>query len=198
MQIKGFLPLLWSHRLQLLRDHQTFGVCLWWTSHKQFPCLLSTSEIQTGYLSRPADFSKATAKWSRNPTDSFTTDRHWCGFYINLIDENSGDLHLSICCIECVFENTWALVTHPDASAVVLDLQELQSAFFHRHLDIGGFCIQTATFKRTRVINEHRIEVINTRFMGQGEVRSLPPTGITTILYDRLWICMRNGEGKTF
>lgn len=43
-----------------------------------------------------------------------------------------------------------APVTHPDASAVVLDLQELQPAFFHRHLDIGGFGIQTATLKTTR------------------------------------------------
>lgn len=37
-------------------------------------------------------------------------------------------------------------VTHPDASAVVLNLKELQSAFFHRHLDVGGLGIQTATF----------------------------------------------------
>lgn len=54
-------------------------------------------------------------------------------------------VYVSICCIEY----TCAPVTHPNASAVVLDLQELQSAFFHRHLDIGGFGIQTATFRRT-------------------------------------------------
>lgn len=36
-------------------------------------------------------------------------------------------------------------VTHPDASSVVLNLNELQSAVFHRHLDVGGLGIQTAT-----------------------------------------------------
>lgn len=44
---KGHLPLLWSHRLQLLRDHQRFGVCWWWTSRKLFPCLLSASATET-------------------------------------------------------------------------------------------------------------------------------------------------------
>lgn len=48
-------------------------------------------------------------------------------------------------------------VTHPDASAVVLNLKELQSAFFHRHLDAGGLGIQTETFKTHVAVLNHPI-----------------------------------------
>ena len=34
--------------------------------------------------------------------------------------------------------------SYPDAGAVILDLDELQTTFLHRHLDISRLCIQTA------------------------------------------------------
>lgn len=49
--------------------------------------------------------------------------------------------------------NPCVYFTHPDASAVVLYLQDLQSAVFHRHLDVGRFGIQAATLH----INQHEI-----------------------------------------
>lgn len=39
-------------------------------------------------------------------------------------------------------------VTYPDASAIVLNEDELQSAFFHCYLDICGLCIQTEESKQ--------------------------------------------------
>lgn len=55
-------------------------------------------------------------------------------------------------------------VTHPDAGAVVLDLQELQSAFFHRHLDVGGLGIQTANILE-HTVSEHRLEMLHRRLL---------------------------------
>lgn len=37
-------------------------------------------------------------------------------------------------------------VTYPNASAVILNLKELQSAVFYCHLNVAGLCIQTVTF----------------------------------------------------
>lgn len=41
--------------------------------------------------------------------------------------------------------------THPDSGSVVLNLQQLQAAVFHGHLDVCGLCIQTETLKHIHV-----------------------------------------------
>lgn len=43
--------------------------------------------------------------------------------------------------------HTHPLVTYPNASPIVLNLKELQSAVFYRHLDAAGLCIQTVIFE---------------------------------------------------
>ncbi len=43
------------------------------------------------------------------------------------------------------------IVIYPDASAVVLNEDELQSALFHCYLDICGLCIQTEDLKQILV-----------------------------------------------
>lgn len=48
-----------------------------------------------------------------------------------------------------------ALVTHPDASSVVLDLEQLQSAVFHRHLDVGGLGVQTGRHNKSEPLHRH-------------------------------------------
>lgn len=78
-------------------------------------------------------------------------------------------------------------VPYPDARAVVLNEDELQSTLFHCYLDICGLCIQTEDLK----------QILVSHFVSHAAVdilESFPLAGAVCVPYIQVQICFNNEQ----